>query len=58
MTTAGFDAERLDRDGAASTAFWVDPAEEITCVFMTQLMLSSSYPLRRELKPTVYQALR
>ncbi|MGB0501985.1 MAG: serine hydrolase domain-containing protein, partial [Acidimicrobiales bacterium] len=31
--------------GAASTAFWVDPAEEITCVFMTQLMPSSSYPL-------------
>ena len=44
--------------GAASTAFWVDPAEEITCVFMTQLMPSSSYPLRRELKATVYQALR
>ena len=44
--------------GAASTAFWVDPAEEITCVFMTQLMPSSSYPLRRELKATIYQALR
>ena len=44
--------------GAASTAFWVDPAEEITCVFMTQLMPSRSYPLRRELKATVYQALR
>ena len=44
--------------GAASTAFWVDPAEEITCVFMTQLMPSSTYPLRRELKATVYQALR
>ena len=44
--------------GAASTAFWVDPVEEITCVFMTQLMPSSTYPLRRELKATVYQALR
>lgn len=44
--------------GAASTAFWVDPAEEVTCVFMTQLMPSRSYPLRRELKATVYQALR
>ena len=44
--------------GAASTAFWVDPSEEITCVFMTQLMPSSSYPLRREMKATVYQALR
>ena len=37
---------------------WVDPVEEITCVFMTQLMPSRSYPLRRELKATVYQALR
>lgn len=58
MTTAGFDAERLDRGGAASTAFWVDPAEEITFVFMTQVMPSSFYRLRRELKATVYQALR
>jgi hypothetical protein len=30
----------------------------MVCVFMTQLMPSSSYPLRRELKATVYQALR
>ncbi|MEO0493033.1 MAG: serine hydrolase domain-containing protein [Actinomycetota bacterium] len=44
--------------GAASTAFWVDPVEEVTCVFMTQVMPSSFYPLRRELKATVYQALR
>lgn len=44
--------------GAASTGFWVDPVEEITCVFMTQLMPSSTYPIRRELRATVYQALR
>lgn len=44
--------------GAASTAFWVDPVEEITCVWMTQFMPSSHYPIRRELKATVYQALR
>ncbi|MEM9200405.1 MAG: serine hydrolase domain-containing protein [Actinomycetota bacterium] len=44
--------------GAASTAFWVDPVEEVTCVFMTQFMPSSAYPIRRELKATVYQALR
>ena len=43
--------------GAASTAFWVDPVEEVTCVFMTQLLPSSHYPIRRELKATVYQAL-
>ena len=44
--------------GAASTRFWVDPKEEITCVFMTQFMPSSFYPIRRELKAVVYQALR
>ena len=44
--------------GAASTRFWVDPLEEITCVFMTQFMPSSHYPIRRELKAVVYQALK
>jgi CubicO group peptidase (beta-lactamase class C family) len=43
--------------GAASTAFWVDPVEEITCVFMTQFMPSSHYGVRRQLKAVVYQAL-
>lgn len=43
--------------GAASTAFWVDPVEEITVVFMTQFLPSSQYPIRRELKAMVYQAL-
>lgn len=44
--------------GAASTAFWVDPVEEVTCIFMTQLLPSSTYPIRRELKATVYGALQ
>jgi CubicO group peptidase (beta-lactamase class C family) len=43
--------------GAASTAFWIDPVEEITVVFMTQLLPSSSYPIRRELRTLVYSAL-
>jgi CubicO group peptidase (beta-lactamase class C family) len=43
--------------GAASTGFWVDPAEDLTVVFMTQQMPSSQYPLRRELRNVVYQAL-
>lgn len=43
--------------GAASTAFWIDPAEEVVAVFMTQLMPSSTYPIRRELRALVYQAL-
>jgi CubicO group peptidase (beta-lactamase class C family) len=43
--------------GAASTAFWVDPREELIVIFMTQLMPSSSYPLRRELRTLTYAAL-
>jgi CubicO group peptidase (beta-lactamase class C family) len=43
--------------GAASTAFWVDPLEEVTAVFMTQLLPSSTYPIRRELRTLVYAAL-
>src|SRR5215813_3653436 len=40
--------------GAASTAFWVDPAEEMIVIFMTQLMPASTYPLTRELRVLSY----
>ena len=43
--------------GAASTSFWIDPLEEITCIFMTQLLPSSTWPLRTELRQLVYSAL-
>jgi CubicO group peptidase (beta-lactamase class C family) len=43
--------------GAASTFFWVDPTEQLSAIFLTQLMPSSSYPLRSELRQLVYQAL-
>jgi CubicO group peptidase (beta-lactamase class C family) len=43
--------------GAASTAFWIDPVEDLIVIFMTQLMPSSSYPLRRELRTLAYSAL-
>jgi len=43
--------------GAASTAFWVDPAEEMAVILLTQLMPSSTWPLRRELRVLSYQAL-
>ena len=43
--------------GAASTAFWVDPVEHVTVVFMTQLMPSAADPIRRELRTLVYSAL-
>jgi CubicO group peptidase (beta-lactamase class C family) len=43
--------------GAASTFFWVDPAEQLTVIFLTQLLPSGTYPLRSELRQLVYQAL-
>ena len=43
--------------GAASTAFWIDPAEEMAVVLLTQLMPSSTYPIRRELRVLTYQAI-
>ena len=43
--------------GMFSTAFFVDPVERITMVFMTQLSPSGLYPIRRELKTMIYSAL-
>jgi CubicO group peptidase (beta-lactamase class C family) len=43
--------------GAASTAFWVDPVEELSVVFLTQLLPSSTWPLRAELRRLIYSAL-
>lgn len=43
--------------GAASTAFWVDPVEDLTVTFFTQLLPSSTFPIRRDLQRLVYQAL-
>jgi CubicO group peptidase (beta-lactamase class C family) len=43
--------------GAASTAFWVDPVEELSVIFMTQLLPSSTYPLRSQLRQLVGQAI-
>ena len=43
--------------GMFSTAFFVDPVERISMVFMTQMSPSSAYPVRRELKTLIYSAL-
>ena len=43
--------------GAASTAFWVDPAEDMFVILLTQLMPSSTYPIRRELRVLAYQSI-
>ncbi len=44
--------------GLAGTQFWVDPEEELTVVFMTQLMPASTYRIRPRLEALVYAALR
>jgi CubicO group peptidase (beta-lactamase class C family) len=44
--------------GAAATAFWVDPTEELTVVFMTQVIGSEArLTLRRDLRTLVYSAM-
>ena len=48
----------LSWGGAASTAFFIDPAEELIVVFLTQLLPSTTHPfLRSQLRQLVYQAL-
>ena len=43
--------------GMASTAFWIDPLEDLAVVFMTQLVPSDTYNIRRELRTLVYSAI-
>jgi CubicO group peptidase (beta-lactamase class C family) len=44
--------------GAAATAFWIDPKEELTVVFMTQVIGSEArLSLRRDLRTLVYSAM-
>jgi CubicO group peptidase (beta-lactamase class C family) len=43
--------------GAASTVFWIDPAEELIAIFMTQVLPSSAFVVRRELRTMVNAAI-
>ncbi len=43
--------------GMASTAFWIDPVEDLSVVLFTQLIPSSLYPIRRELRTLVNAAI-
>ena len=43
--------------GLASTNFFIDPVEELVMIFMTQLIPSSSYPIRQELRAIINGAL-
>lgn len=43
--------------GAASTAFFISPDEELALLFLTQLLPSGTYPFRRQLRAAVYGAI-
>ncbi len=43
--------------GAASTYFWVDPKDDLVAIFMTQLMPSTTFDFRGQLKDVVYSAI-
>jgi CubicO group peptidase (beta-lactamase class C family) len=43
--------------GAASTIFWIDPVEDLTVVFMTQLMPSGTFNFRGQLKSIIYSSI-
>lgn len=40
--------------GAASTAFWIDPAEDLTVIFLTQLLPSRAFDFRAQLRSIIY----
>ena len=44
--------------GAASTVFFINPKEDMFVIFLTQLLPSSTYQVRRELRSLVYSALK
>ena len=43
--------------GAASTWSLNDPVEDLTLTFMTQLLPSSTYPIRSQLRQALYQSI-
>ncbi len=50
-------AGEISWGGAASTAFWIDQEADLTVSFFTQLLPSSTHPIRAQLRQLVYQAL-
>jgi CubicO group peptidase (beta-lactamase class C family) len=43
--------------GMASTLFWIDPIEQLAGIFLTQLMPSSTYAVRHEIRTLTYAAM-
>lgn len=57
LTMSAVSAGSFAWGGAASTYFWVDPIEDIIGILMTQLIPSSSYPIRPQLQTLTYAAI-
>jgi CubicO group peptidase (beta-lactamase class C family) len=57
VATGALTAHDFYWGGAASTVFWVDPAEDLWVVFATQLMPSASFDFRGQLRSLVYAAI-
>jgi CubicO group peptidase (beta-lactamase class C family) len=57
VRTGGLGAGDYYWGGAASTIFWVDPKEDMSMVFMTQLMPSGTFNFRGQLKNLIYSAI-
>jgi CubicO group peptidase (beta-lactamase class C family) len=43
--------------GMASTAFWIDPVEDLVVIFLTQLVPSTTFDFRNQLKAIIYGAI-
>jgi CubicO group peptidase (beta-lactamase class C family) len=43
--------------GYAETFFWIDPQEDLIAIMMSQYQPSQTYPIRKEFRTAVYQAL-
>jgi len=44
--------------GAASTAFWIDPVEDLIVIFLTQFMPNATFDFRGQLKTIIYPAIQ
>ncbi len=43
--------------GAASTIFWIDPVQDLVVIFLTQLLPSTTFNFRGQIKSMVYSAI-
>ncbi|ATQ42041.1 serine hydrolase domain-containing protein [Caulobacter mirabilis] len=57
VATGGLSSADYYWGGAASTIFWADPKEELSVVFLTQLMPSATFDFRGQLKTLIYSAI-